>query len=255
MPFFSIIIPTYNSASTINEAIESILVQGFIDYEILIIDGKSIDSTLTIVNKFNDERISVISEDDKGVYDAMNKGINLAKGKWLYFLGSDDELFDSNTLGKVYCFIKKNASSKIIYGNVEFKSELPFWANGRKVYDGRFNYKKLLNKNICHQAIFYNSSFLNEHGFIYSLKFKVCSDWDFNLRVWEKSTFKYLNETIAKFDSGGISSNHSDEFHLKLETIVNDFYNAKSIYRLLKRSNYAKKKLFYFIKKSNVFKN
>jgi glycosyltransferase involved in cell wall biosynthesis len=255
VPFFSIIIPTYNSAFTIDKAIASILAQTFTNFEILVIDGLSKDDTILKVDSFADTRIKVFTGQDNGVYDAMNKGIQLAKGNWLYFIGSDDELFESNTLDKVHCFFKKNVSSNIIYGNVEFKNELPFWANGKKVYDGRFNYKKLLKKNICHQAIFYNLSFLNEHGFTYSLDFKVCSDWDFNLRVWKKSTFKYFNETIAKFDSGGISSIHSDEFYLKLETIVNDFYRDKSFYRLLKRYKYAKEKLFYFIKKSNAFKN
>ena len=114
-PFFSIIIPTFNSAKTLNSAIESVLNQSFDKYEILIIDRVSCDETLKIAQSFNDERIRILSDMDKGIYDAMNKGIKLAKGEWVYFLGSDDRFYDETILDKVSLY---KSFSKIIYGNV-----------------------------------------------------------------------------------------------------------------------------------------
>ncbi|MEI7505135.1 MAG: glycosyltransferase, partial [Paludibacter sp.] len=97
---------------------ESIISQSFTDFEVHIIDGVSKDNTLEIVKSFNDKRIQILSEIDNGIYDAMNKGIKLAKGKWLYFLGSDDQLFDSRVLNEIY-ITSKHTRSKVIYGSVK----------------------------------------------------------------------------------------------------------------------------------------
>src|SRR5688572_23331397 len=100
-PMFSIIIPTLNSEAHIRRSLESVLHQSFPNFEILIVDGLSVDQTLSIVQQENDARITTYSEKDHGIYDAMNKGITLAKGKWLYFLGSDDVLYDNNVFQDV----------------------------------------------------------------------------------------------------------------------------------------------------------
>ncbi|MDR2410857.1 MAG: glycosyltransferase, partial [Bacteroidales bacterium] len=87
MPVLSIIIPTYNSSKTINRCLDSILCQSYSNYEILVMDGLSSDNTLELVKAYNDRRIQIYSGKDNGIYDAMNKGIALAKGEWLYFSG------------------------------------------------------------------------------------------------------------------------------------------------------------------------
>src|SRR6202000_229790 len=97
---------------------QSVLRQSFTGYEVLIIDGASTDDTLAITSAFNSERIKTISEKDGGVYDAMNKGIKLAKGEWLYFLGSDDTLYSDIILMKISREINNNPTSKIIFGDV-----------------------------------------------------------------------------------------------------------------------------------------
>lgn len=98
LPFISIIIPAFNAEETILTAFKSILGQTFPDFEIILVDGLSSDSTVKMVEELNDSRIKIYSEKDKGTYDAMNKGINYAKGEWLYFIGGDDYLYDSNVL-------------------------------------------------------------------------------------------------------------------------------------------------------------
>src|ERR1700761_7508109 len=98
---FSIIVPTYNSGATLRRCLESLAVQTFTDFEVLVMDGVSTDDTLRITEEMSSEfqgRLRLTSEPDKGVYDAMNKGILGARGKWLLFLGSDDRLNDDLVL-------------------------------------------------------------------------------------------------------------------------------------------------------------
>src|SRR5882757_1386619 len=94
----SVITVVYNGASTLEDTIRSVAGQTFRDFEFLIVDGGSKDATIDIIKKYPDTVTRWISEPDKGVYDAMNKGIRLAEGEWLYFLGSDDTFQDSGVL-------------------------------------------------------------------------------------------------------------------------------------------------------------
>jgi len=144
-PFFSIIIPTYNSEATLQRTLNSILEQLYSNFEIVIVDGISKDNTIAIIqtNASKDNRIKFSSEKDNGIYDAMNKGIHNAGGEWLYFLGSNDYLANNNVLKQVAENIQ-NYNGHFFYGDVLLKG---------KKYDGEFNLEKLLQKNISHQAI------------------------------------------------------------------------------------------------------
>ena len=203
-PFFSIIIPCYNSAGTIREALASIMQQRFTDLEVLIMDGASKDETLSIIKAFGDTRIKIYSEPDKGIYDAMNKGTLRATGQWLYFLGSDDYLFDENVLSDMQSFIAASAS-EVVYGDVKVKGEA-LWARDGEVYGGEFDFYALYKSNICHQSIFYNRKFVLRNGFTYSLRYPVSADWDFNFRCWQKTKFTYVERIVAVFQAGGLST-------------------------------------------------
>ena len=207
-PFLSIIVPTFNSEVTIKKCLDSIISQSFSDFEVLIIDGISKDNTLSIVNKFNDPRIKIISESDKGIYDAMNKGITLGRGDWLYFLGSDDELYEREVLQKVYLFVERKRNYKIFYGNVLVCGDAG-WAKDGTIYDGSFSFSKLLNKNICHQSVFYKNCVFKKIGF-YDIKYKINADWDFNLRCIAKYKFQYINFIVAIFTAGGYGQTKTD---------------------------------------------
>lgn len=205
MPFFSVIIPAYNSQTSIAHAMQSVLNQSFSDFEVLLMDAASTDGTLAIAKGFSDERISIFSETDKGPYDAMNKGILRAKGEWLYFLGSDDSLRAKNVLQKVSDYIASSPGS-VVYGNVFVKGNTA-WANDGDIYDGLFTIKKLMQKNICHQSIFYKKCIFSKIG-LYNLKYKICADYDFNLRAAAKCNFDYLDCIIADFNAGGYSTQY-----------------------------------------------
>lgn len=203
---FSIIIPTCNSGKTIAACIDSVLHQSFDNYELLIMDGGSTDDTLKIASSYNNNKITIVSEADSGVYDAMNKGIKRAKGKWLYFLGSDDTLYCDIILMKISREIKNNPASKIIFGDV-------FTSDDTIEKFTNYGFVELLDRCICHQAIFYHHSlFANKQ---YSLDYKVCADWDFNMQVFTyKNHPVHIKQLIAKYNLHGLSANwqHNPEY-------------------------------------------
>lgn len=202
----TIIIPTYNSGATLEVALKSIVEQTVQDIEILILDGLSVDNTLEITERYKLKfpNINVISEKDNGIYDAMNKGILLAKGTWLYFMGSDDSLYESTTIEQ-FLNNEKLKDNDIVYGNV-YSTRF----NGS--YDGLFTYSKLMNQNICHQAIFFRKSIFTIIG-KFNLKYKAHADWDHNIRWFFSSKISnvYLNQIIGNYADGGYSSRHIDK--------------------------------------------
>lgn len=213
-PFFSIIIPTFNSAKTVQKCIESVIYQTFTNFEVLIIDGVSSDNTLQIASDFSDSRIKILSEPDKGIYDAMNKGIKLAKGSWLYFLGSDDLLYDENVLNDIQTEIHKHKVD-VIYGNVLMKPT-------NRIYDGEFTYEKMQTTTLCHQAIFYKKQIFNDFG-LYNIRYKVLADHDMNLNWLFSNKHKnlFVDRIIAQYSESGFSSYFIDkefekDFHQKL---------------------------------------
>jgi glycosyltransferase involved in cell wall biosynthesis len=224
MPKLSIIIPTFNSATTIQRCLLSIRLQTFTDYEIVIQDGASSDRTVDLIREFTKEnpkvKLELKQEPDKGAYDAMNKGMCRANGKWLYFLGSDDELYDQDVLGKMLGS-DPPADTDVLYGNVKMIGRVNAVADGT-IYDGPFDLAKLLRKNICHQAIFYRASLLREVG-SYNTKYAVLADWDLNMRCWAKGRFRYRHVTVARFYSGGISSQYRPDTQFYADVKANEF--------------------------------
>lgn len=192
----SIIVPTFNSEKVIRRCLESIVFQTFQDWEVLLIDGASKDDTVHIAESFADPRIRIYSEPDRGIYDAMNKGIDKATGDWLYFLGSDDNLYDEHVLD----FVANELDDKydVVYGEVD--SSLP------DCHRGEWNLETL-HANRCHQCIFYHHSFFS-NGLRYNLRYKLLADYDLNLRwfLGKKYSSKYIPVTVAHYSMDGVSS-------------------------------------------------
>jgi glycosyltransferase involved in cell wall biosynthesis len=213
VPQLSIIIPTFNSAMTIERCLVSIGNQTFTDFEIVVQDGLSKDNTLDIVREFqratNRIEAQIESNKDYGIYDAMNRAMARANGEWLYFLGSDDELHDANVL-KAVMSREHVGNNDVLYGNVRIIGEWE-WATDGSLYDGPFDLPKLLTRNISHQAIFYRAELARRVG-SFNVNYPICADWDFNLRCWAVTKFKYIDVAVAKFYAGGLSSSgHSDD--------------------------------------------
>ncbi len=204
MPLFSIIIPTYNAANVIGNSIASVLEQTFKEVEICVIDAASTDETMSIVQRFDDPRIRIVSEPDKGIYDAMNKGIRMSKGTWIYLMGSDDRLYNPTVLTTIASEIQKEQPLHVLYANV--------W-NERfnEKYNGVYYDEKLFHDNICHQSIFFHRSVFDTTG-LFDLKYKAHADWDHNIKWFFAPQIKkkYSDAIIAYYAAGGFSAQHGD---------------------------------------------
>lgn len=211
MSFLSIIIPTFNSAFTLNACLQSVLNQDFNDYQIILIDGISSDNTIDIIKEFAGkyQNVTWVSEKDDGIYDAMNKGTRIAKGQWLYFLGSDDYLQDSHVLTDV-SKVLKTTNCSIIYGDAVMVSD-----GSRQ--GGIFSLNMLLTyNNICHQTIFYKKELFEIIG-PYNTKYPIVADWDFNIRCFSnnKNIAEHIDRIICVFNNvTGVSNNsRNDPFY------------------------------------------
>lgn len=208
---FSIITVTYNAEDTIEKTLESLANQMFSNYELIVIDGKSEDSTLQKVESFNGkiENMKVISESDTGIYNAMNKGVSHAKGEFIYFLNSGDSFVDSSVLENVSFFIENHISKFqdrkewIFHGNIFRGGTLRQYP---ATYD-KWKWIYLEHAYFSHQAIFASRSILKNNPFDES--FKICADRDWFISVMSKgSEYVYMKDiTIANYAEGGVSSN------------------------------------------------
>ncbi|MBD1363974.1 glycosyltransferase [Mucilaginibacter sp. ZT4R22] len=215
-PFFSIIIPLYNSAETLSATLDSISAQEFTDLELICIDGASSDATLNMIGAFKITHpallTNVLSEPDKGIYDAMNKGIALTKGSWLYFMGGDDTFQSGQVLSKIYEAIK-GSDADLLYGNVT-------GAVSHNVYNDN-TLAKVLFRGIHHQGIFYKKNVFESVGG-YDLRFKIAADYHLTLKAFLNKAFKtqYADISIAYFGEAGLSSQQYDwpfySYHYKL---------------------------------------
>lgn len=247
MPQLSIIIPTYNSASVISRALDSIICQTFTDWEMLIMDGGSTDNTIEIASSFNNNRIRIFSESDNGIYDAMNKGIKKSSGKWLYFLGSDDYLFSKDVLSKV--FDNNLDGIDVLYGDV-CAPQLD------KRHSGEWSIETI-PYNRCHQAIFYRKEIFKKTG-LYNLKYSILADYAINLQWYLRRDIKdlYCPICIASFTSGGYSEKNFDNaLYEDYEKILFRYgfgrfdLNRKIdiVYSLYNKSSNIFSRSFYFI--------
>ena len=204
-PKVTIITPSYNSDKDIEACIHSVAKQSYTNKEHLIIDNLSEDGTLDIVRKYSAlyPHIHLITEKDNGIYDAMNKGIEKSTGEWLYFLGSDDTFFDNEVLTDLFTS-DLAITNDILYGNVQ-------WGPDGTVYDGEFSFLKLMEKNICHQALFFRREVFSLLG-SFDVKYKALADWVLNMQWFGKEDIRraYLERIIAVYNPCGFSSIHYD---------------------------------------------
>ncbi|WP_316735283.1 glycosyltransferase family 2 protein [Pedobacter aquatilis] len=198
-PLVSVITVTYNASEFISKCIDSVKAQTYPNIEHVIIDGGSTDNTLELV----DGRVEFwISEEDKGIYDAMNKSVQFAKGRWILFLGADDTLLSGFS---DMCLLLKDKNC-IYYGDSKINQH---------VFGGEFNAYRLAKFNICHQSIFYPRTVFDRYH--YNLKYKVRADHDLNIRCYADSNlrFQYYPMFISQFADGGFSSVFEDKAFFK----------------------------------------
>ena len=197
----SIIVPTYNCGAKLAGTIESVLAEPTDLFEILVMDGASDHETLRTIEKYRDS-LTVISEKDRGVYDAMNKGIRHSSGKYLLFLGAGDRL-RQGVLARISTRLPKRDLC-FVYGDT-------YLVRRGEITSGPFSIEEFKTKNICHQAIFYERTLFRRLG-KYNLKYRICADWVFNMQCFaDRRVSKiYLDEVVVDFEGWGISETQTD---------------------------------------------
>lgn len=217
----SIITITYNSAQTVEDTIKSVVAQDFPNVEYLIIDGLSKDSTLSVVNRYSPYIDKVVSEKDKGLYDALNKGINAATGDVIGLLHSDDIYSNNQVLSKVAQQFAADPNVEGVYADLVFVDRddtnkvLRTWKSGEYKED---DFKK--GWMPPHPTFFVKKSVYEKFGG-FNLDLKLSADYELMLRLIHKHKIKvaYLPETIVKMRMGGISNT---SFFVKLKANMED---------------------------------
>lgn len=206
----SIITINYNNAKGLRNTIESVLSQNSKDYEYIIIDGDSTDGSKDVIEEYKDRIDYWVSEQDKGIYNAMNKGIAKAKGKYCLFLNSGDVLFNENVLSSVVGIMSET--------DYDYYSGNSFWYNSKgkcwlvdapQKLDAAFMY----HKSLCHQSVFTRTDILKKKG--YDEKFKIVADWIqmFQTLILNDATYYYLPLVISYISAEGFSLSHVDLYH------------------------------------------
>ena len=201
----SIITVCYNSEETISDTIQSVLSQDYKDVEYIIVDGKSTDRTLEIIQSIK-SRIKLISEKDRGIYDAMNKGINIASGDVIGILNADDVYKNSQVLTAVMDAFKANVS--IVYGDIEYVKYDDLSKVVRKWKAGVFRSGKFKwGWMPPHPGFFVKKSCYESFG-LFNLNLSTSADYELMLRMLEVHhlSCNYIPETITSMRVGGASN-------------------------------------------------
>lgn len=200
-PKISIITIVYNNVQDIRYTLESVAIQSYEDKEYIVIDGGSTDGTCQVIQSCKAIIDTLVSEPDGGIYDAMNKGLALARGEYVLFLNSGDELFDANTLERIFC---RHEPADIYYGETKLvDSQRRIIGDRRHRAPREFNWKSFrYGMNVCHQAIYIRRSLTEP----YDLRYQLSADIDWIIRAARKAEkITNVHDYVAKYLVGGLS--------------------------------------------------
>ena len=194
---YSIITINYNNKNGLRNTIKSVISQSYTNYEYIIIDGGSTDESTNIIKHYSYKINYWVSEQDKGIYNAMNKGIAQANGEYLIFLNSGDVFFNEQVLKECDTLLDKD----IVVGNIIRKDGL----KEENYHKQDITMMHLFHGYLPHQATFFRRELFNKH--LYDEKYKIASDWKFYIQqlIFNDCSFKTININIAIFDCEGIS--------------------------------------------------
>jgi len=237
LPLITIVTAVYNGEKYLEETIQSVINQTYPNVEYIIIDGGSTDGTIDIIKKYEEYIDYWVSEKDKNMYDAINKGISLSKGKLIASLNSDDRYKDFKVVEDINNFIKNNYKCDGIYGNVV------------KVYGNKYVEKKIFQVNFDILLCSEHSSFMPQPTLFlkrkvyfnerYNLNYNYASDYDFNLKIIKKYNICFFNRAITLFRQHEESITASGRLEIDRKKIL-------QYYGLYDKSFIKRRVLFYF---------
>lgn len=218
----SIITINYNNSKGLEDTIRSVISQDFKDYEYIVIDGGSNDGSVDIIKKYSDKINYWISEPDKGIYNAMNKGIYKSSGDYLNFMNSGDCFHNKSVLNDVS---KNLYDEKIVIGkccNSKTKEIYCSLKPGQEV-----TLMTLMKEIINHQSTFYHHSIFDKYKYDESLE--IIADWKINLQsiIIDNCTVKIIDTLITDYDMTGISSTNSELYIKEKKRVLNEIIPPK----------------------------
>lgn len=225
-PLISIITIVFNGEKYLEDTILNIIKQSYDNVEYVVIDGVSTDRTLEIIKKYEGEIDYWVSEPDKGLYDAMNKGIGLANGDWVNFMNAGDVFYNTGMIDSLVNYFKEDAS--LIYGDV------------RVAYTDHENTQKAdkfsnLWKGMicCHQSIFTRRQALIE--LMFNLEYNLASDYEFLCRFYIQGyKAKKIDMVISRIIAGGQADSRRIETLLELQKISSNFFKSRNVFTSIK---------------------
>lgn len=249
-PLVSIVTVVRNRVNDIEKTINAVLAQSYKNIEYIIIDGNSDDGTQNIIKKYEDKISFWISESDTGIYNAMNKGIDKATGKYIQFMNAGDYFLDNDILEKVF---SENRSEDILYGDYYLSVD----KKQTRTYPDRLTMFYFYISSLGHQASFIKKSLFDQYK--YNENYKIVSDWEFFFRkiIFENCTTKHIGFPICFFDLTGISESVETKNTEKTERqdvisklvperLIPDFDRLYKI-RILEHTRFYRYFLKYFI--------
>lgn len=200
-PAVSVVTVCYNAAGTIASTLDSVRAQTWRPLESVVVDGGSKDGTQDIVARYADVTGTVVSEPDGGIYDAMNKGIGLARGEILHFLNADDSFVDEGVVEAAIRVFMAEPEVDLVFGDAIYRSaQGALLRRFKRVHAGN-----LLYGDLCHQVVFARKRVFERFG-RFNPEYRINADYDWMLRVFRGGAqARYLPRAIVNYDAGGLS--------------------------------------------------
>lgn len=224
----SIITINYNNKFGLEKTIKSVINQTYKDIEYIVIDGGSTDGSYEIIQKYKDFIHYWVSEPDKGIYNAMNKGLEVASGEYCNFMNSGDCFFDNSVLTSIFSIDNQNLSD-IIAGNT-------YWTEWVKA-PSKVTFDYLFNGTICHQCTFIKRNLLLKYK--YDENLKIVSDRKFFIQVLinDNCTYESKDVNVVVYDLDGYSANNRTLSELEYQGVLEDLIPSRIL------EDYGKRKV------------
>ena len=227
--FLTIVTINRNNEYGLGKTIQSVLSQTITDFEYVIIDGASSDSSIELIRSYSDKfgsRLKWISEPDKGIYNAMNKGIRRASGEYVQFLNSGDRLASNDVIEKMYKALENNGYPSILYGNM--LKDMPYGILRDRCFAGQdITFLGFYNGTLNHSPAYIRKTLFDKYGF-YDESLKIVSDWKWYLLAIvlgeEKPVYTDLDVTL--FDMNGISETNKELDVSERKQVLSDLIPA-----------------------------
>jgi glycosyltransferase involved in cell wall biosynthesis len=198
-PLITVVTVNYNHSEALEKTIQSVMAQTYAPVEYIVIDGASTDSSLNIIKRYETKITKWLSEKDTGIYDAMNKGVGKANGKWICFLNCGDTFVDGQAIQRIVDNIQSSCPD-IIYGNILVEQQ-----------DGTMNERiarepcNIHRMHFCHQSAFVKTALLRKY--LFDEKHKMSADLKFFKQCYyDKCTFLHVNFPVVIYDTSGVSN-------------------------------------------------